>query len=121
MGNAPLDGPEPAKLARLRERLEAAAADGREDWLELLGGWCADHTPAGPRGALDALCVHTSKKIVAVFPEVGANEKILDRMAKETGVRIAKPLLVDAPSQEYPTYLEVFRYNVEVIVEALKP
>lgn len=74
VGNAPLDGPEPAKLAQLRGRLEAAAADAREDWLDLLGGWCADHTPAGPRGPLDALCVHT--------PSYGTRSSLLLQLAE---------------------------------------
>jgi uncharacterized protein with NRDE domain len=59
LGNTPLDEPEPPKLAALRERVEAALAEPSEGWLERLGDWCGDHASAGPRGPLDALCVHT--------------------------------------------------------------
>ncbi|MBW2360266.1 MAG: NRDE family protein [Deltaproteobacteria bacterium] len=59
IGNAPLDGAEPPKLAGLRERVEAARAEPAEGWLPRLGDWCRDHASAGPRGPLDALCVHT--------------------------------------------------------------
>jgi uncharacterized protein with NRDE domain len=59
VGNAPLDGPEPAKLGGLRKRIEAALDEPEADLLEQLGSWCGDHTSQGPRGPLDALCVHT--------------------------------------------------------------
>ena len=59
LGNTPLDAPESPKLAALRERVEAALAGPSEGWLERLGDWCGDHASAGPRGPLDALCVHT--------------------------------------------------------------
>lgn len=59
VGNAPLDGPEPAKLTGLRERVEAALAEPEAGLLESMGEWCADHESRGPRGSLDAPCVHT--------------------------------------------------------------
>jgi uncharacterized protein with NRDE domain len=73
IGNAPLDGPEPAKLAVLRERVEQALADPDEDVLERIGEWCGDHASAGPRGPLDALCVHT--------PRYGTRSSCLLRLA----------------------------------------
>lgn len=42
-------------------------------------------------------------------------------MVKETGVRLGGTLLADAPSEENPTYIQTYRYNVKTIVEALKP
>ena len=76
VGNAALDAEEPAKLARLRERVEAATGAGdREDWLDELAGFCADHTPAGPRGALDAPCVHT--------PSYGTRSSFLLQLAED--------------------------------------
>lgn len=59
VGNAPLDAAAPPKLARLRERLrELARLDG-DLLLDDLAGLCRSHEP-GPRGALDALCVHAA-------------------------------------------------------------
>ena len=58
IGNAALDAPLPAKMARLRERVERAAAGPADALLEALEGLCRDHEP-GARGALDAVCVHT--------------------------------------------------------------
>jgi uncharacterized protein with NRDE domain len=57
IGNAALDAPMPAKVARLRERVEGAAAGPADCVLEALAGLCRDHEP-GARGALDAICVH---------------------------------------------------------------
>ena len=59
LGNAPLDAPEPPKLAALRERVEAALPEPAGGWLDGFGDWCGDHASTGPRGPLDALCVHT--------------------------------------------------------------
>lgn len=55
VGNTALDAPQPGKVTRLRERIETAD----EVDLEALADWCAEHESAGPRGPLDALCVHT--------------------------------------------------------------
>lgn len=59
IGNAPLDAPEPAKVARLRERIEDGLGASTEPPLERLADWCADHESNGTRGPLDAVCVHT--------------------------------------------------------------
>jgi uncharacterized protein with NRDE domain len=59
IGNAPLDGAEPTKLAALRRRLEAVDAERADDGLlDDLADLCREHEP-GPRGPLDAVCVHT--------------------------------------------------------------
>ena len=58
VGNAPLDGPEPPKLRRLRERLARVESGPAENVLPWLAAVCRDHEP-GERGPLDALCVHT--------------------------------------------------------------
>jgi len=56
IGNAPLDVPEPAKVSRLREQVGRIAGSGAP--LSGLEQLCRDHAP-GPRGPLDAVCVHT--------------------------------------------------------------
>lgn len=56
IGNAPLDAPEPPKLARLRARVREVT-DGDAPLLDGLAGLCREHEP-GPRGPLDAVCVH---------------------------------------------------------------
>jgi uncharacterized protein with NRDE domain len=60
IGNAALDAPSPAKVARLRERVERVAAGPADAVLDALAGLCRDHEP-GARGALDAVCVHTER------------------------------------------------------------
>lgn len=57
IGNAPLDAPQPLKLSRLRERLPDAARRAGPGQLDELAELCRDHEP-GPRGKLDAVCVH---------------------------------------------------------------
>ena len=59
VGNAPLDGPEPAKLVGLRQQVHSALAEPEAGLLERLGDCCGDHESQGPRGPLDAPCVHT--------------------------------------------------------------
>jgi uncharacterized protein with NRDE domain len=58
IGNAALDAPEPPKLARLRDRVARAARAAAPAALDALAAVCRDHEP-GPRGVLDAVCVHT--------------------------------------------------------------
>ena len=72
VGNAPLDGPVPGKLAGLRERVLAVAAPGGDAVLDGLAGLCRDHSE-GERGPLDALCVHT--------PAYGTRSSTLLRLA----------------------------------------
>ncbi len=56
VGNAALDASAPAKLSRIHGDVRAAARAG-DAVLDRLAGLCRDHRP-GPRGTLDALCVH---------------------------------------------------------------
>lgn len=72
VGNAPLDGPEPPKLRRLRERVARVASGSAENVLPGLAALCRDHEP-GVRGPLDALCVHT--------PVYGTRSSFLLRLA----------------------------------------
>jgi uncharacterized protein with NRDE domain len=57
VGNAPLDASAPPKLARLHGRVRALAQAAPDALLEGLAALCRSHEP-GPRGAIDAPCVH---------------------------------------------------------------
>ena len=59
----------------------------------------------------------------ALFLETGSSTQLAEQVAAETGVRIVTGLLthsVTAPDGHAPTYIEMMRYNVSAIVEALK-
>jgi uncharacterized protein with NRDE domain len=95
IGNAPLDATEPTKLSRTRERLAGLVSrgaevtldgaevtldgaevtlDGTDVALDELGDLCQNHEP-GPRGALDALCVHA--------PSYGTRSSALLRIGED--------------------------------------
>lgn len=59
----------------------------------------------------------------ALFQETGSNAQLAEQVAAETGARVVTGLLthsVTAPDGLAPTYIEMMRYNVSAIVEALK-
>lgn len=60
------------------------------------------------------------KRIHVVFPQEGANPKILDSIVSETGVLLGKPLLADTPSSLDPSYIAMITQNINVIAEAFQ-
>lgn len=59
----------------------------------------------------------------AIFLESGANPKLANQLAEETGVRLVKELYTHSitdPKGEAPSYVEMMKYNTAVIVGALK-
>jgi ABC-type Zn uptake system ZnuABC Zn-binding protein ZnuA len=84
-------------------------------------------TEAGdPSAATFAKLVESIKaaRVPAIFAENVHNPKLMERLAKEAGVKLAPPLFTDAlgkPGTEGDTYEKMIRHNVTVIVEALKP
>jgi len=63
-------------------------------------------------------------KVPAIFTENVHNPKLMERLAKEAGVKLAPTLLTDAlgkPGSLGDTYEKLIRYNVNIIVDALKP
>ena len=58
--------------------------------------------------------------IAAVFPEDGANPKVLKSMVSESGVILSAPLLADHMNEANPSYIEMIKYNVNTIYKALK-
>ncbi len=63
-------------------------------------------------------------KVPAIFAENVHNPKLMERLGKEAGVKLAPPLVTDAlgkPGGEGDTYEKMIRHNVAAIVDALKP
>jgi zinc/manganese transport system substrate-binding protein len=61
-------------------------------------------------------------KVPAVFIETITDPRLLDQIARETGAKIGGALYSDAlsePDGPAPTYLDMFRHNVEAITQAL--
>ncbi|MBM4068090.1 MAG: hypothetical protein FJ271_03985 [Planctomycetes bacterium] len=79
-----------------------------------------------PSSATFAKLVESVKaaRVPAIFAENVHNPRLMERLAKEAGVKLAPPLFTDAlgqPGSEGDTYEKMIRHNVTVIVEALKP
>jgi zinc/manganese transport system substrate-binding protein len=63
-----------------------------------------------------------AENIPAVFIENITNHRLLDQIARETGAKIGGTLYTDALSQPdgpAPTYLGMFRHNIEALSQAL--
>jgi len=61
-------------------------------------------------------------KVPAVFIETITDPRLLDQIARETGAKVGGALYSDAlsePDGPAPTYLDMFRHNVEAITKAL--
>lgn len=62
--------------------------------------------------------------VKAIFLETGANPKLAEQLAQETGIRVVTELyshsITDAGGPA-PSYLDMMRYNTRAIVEALRP
>ncbi len=59
----------------------------------------------------------------AIFLETGSNPQLAEQIATETGIRVVSELFTHAitdASGIAPTYLDMIKYNVQTIVEALK-
>jgi ABC-type Zn uptake system ZnuABC Zn-binding protein ZnuA len=59
----------------------------------------------------------------AIFMETGANPQLSKQVAKETGVEVVAELHIHSitePGGPAPTYIEMMKYNVTTIVDALK-
>jgi len=61
-------------------------------------------------------------KVKAIFLETGANPQMAKQIAQETGVQVVTDLYTHSTGAGgvAPTYIDMMRYNVKVIVEALK-
>lgn len=60
---------------------------------------------------------------VAIFLETGSNPKLAEQIAQETGVKVVSDLYthsITEPGGKAPSYIDMMKYNVLAIVEALK-
>jgi zinc/manganese transport system substrate-binding protein len=61
--------------------------------------------------------------VPAIFPESIENADLVDRIAKEAGVKVGAPLYSDAlgqPGSDGDTYLKLMGHNIDAIVSALQ-
>ena len=76
-------------------------------------------------GAVAALMTRIAAEgAPAIFVENMHNPKLMQRIAVETGVRLPAPLYTDAlgpPGSAGATFIQMMRYNVTTIVNALQP
>jgi ABC-type Zn uptake system ZnuABC Zn-binding protein ZnuA len=56
----------------------------------------------------------------AIFLETGSNPDLAAQVARETGVKVVTDLYTHSLAPDAPTYLEMMRWNVDHIVEALR-
>jgi ABC-type Zn uptake system ZnuABC Zn-binding protein ZnuA len=56
----------------------------------------------------------------AIFLETGSNSDLADQLARETGVKVVADLHTHSLGEDGPTYVDMMRWDVERIVEALR-
>lgn len=64
-----------------------------------------------------------AERVPAVFVETTINPKLMERVAREAGVRVGDKLYGDSlgpPGSDADTYVKMMRHNVRAIVEALR-
>lgn len=64
-----------------------------------------------------------SSGATALFIETGANPRLAEQIAQETGVKVITDLYthsISAPDGPAPTYIDMLRYNTQTIVSALQ-
>jgi ABC-type Zn uptake system ZnuABC Zn-binding protein ZnuA len=60
---------------------------------------------------------------IAIFLETGSNPKLAEQIAQETGIKVVSELYshsITAPDGKAPSYIDMMKYNVQAIVEALR-
>jgi len=89
--------------------------------LESVSTEASDPSPATFAKLIESV---RAAKVPAIFAENVHNPKLMERLAKEAGVRLAPPLFTDAlgkPGSDGDTYEKMVQHNVTTIVDALKP
>lgn len=82
-------------------------------------------TEASPSAQQVASLIDTIKRsgAPAIFLDFGENQKLADQIASESGAKVVTDLYVEsisAPGGPAPTYLDLIKHDVIVIVNALK-
>lgn len=85
----------------------------------LLPGQSTEGVPSAERLASLVAAVETSGA-PAVFLETGGQEDLAQQIARETGTVVVTGLHTHSLSEETPSYLEMMRWNVRRIVEAVE-
>lgn len=80
---------------------------------------------ASPSAQQMAALIDTIKQmdVKAIFLETGANSQLADQIAQETSAKVVTNLYthsITGPNGEAPSYIEMMKHNVILIVEALK-
>ncbi|HMO49700.1 MAG TPA: metal ABC transporter substrate-binding protein [Kiritimatiellia bacterium] len=75
---------------------------------------------AEPGYLKDVIRMLRENRVPAVFPEVNANPKVLESIAREAGVIVAGNLHADMLAADAPTYEAMVRHNITTIVEGLR-
>ncbi|WAC18014.1 metal ABC transporter substrate-binding protein [Luteolibacter sp. SL250] len=73
----------------------------------------------GPKELSKLISDLKEHQVAAIFPEKESNPKILQTLTKDTGIKLAGPLIADGTG--VASYEEMVKHNVTVIVTALKP
>jgi ABC-type Zn uptake system ZnuABC Zn-binding protein ZnuA len=61
--------------------------------------------------------------VIAIFLETGSNPQLAEQIAQETGVKVVSDLYthsITEPGGKAPSFIDMMKYNVQAIVEALK-
>ncbi|NNC90833.1 MAG: zinc ABC transporter substrate-binding protein [Akkermansiaceae bacterium] len=86
-------------------------------WRQLpVQGLNREQVPS-PKFVSEVAAVIRTEKVGAVFPEKRSNPKMLQTIAKETGVKVGEALIADGSG----SVEGMFRHNVKAIVAALAP
>ncbi|MBX3093439.1 MAG: metal ABC transporter substrate-binding protein [Cryobacterium sp.] len=79
-------------------------------------------TQGTPQQIRDAITLVRDRQVPAVFCETTVNDSSQQQVARESGAAFAGNLFVDSlsePDGPVPTYLDLLRYDVELIAEGL--
>jgi ABC-type Zn uptake system ZnuABC Zn-binding protein ZnuA len=79
----------------------------------------AEGTPSAKQLAQLVTAVRTAKA-PAIFLETGSNADLADEVARETGAKVVTDLYTHSLGKNAPDYIEMMRWNVRLIVEALR-
>lgn len=114
----------PAAKRRMLTSHDAFGYLGNRYGIQLLAaqGVSTDSEPSA-KGIATLIKQVRQEKVKAIFLENMTDKRLLTELSKEAGVAIGGELYSDAlskPSEPAPTYLSMFKYNVETILKSFK-